>query len=501
MRIQNRRKGKRKEERRLDLALQMALDLLPSDVAEGTELRLVTLLSGRPTLGVELNVFDGNDDEFEIALQHKMRSIGVMAAERKIVLDFFCFAAIHGFAAAALQAAASASGGGLVLSAMHGLSPHEHIVSVFRFITVRAFAACGEIEARTDRSLALKHVIGPAIEGAQHPPTYPKRRLRCSQNMSIITTFPIGTGDGRETFNVPSVERKIGFGLYFEVQDEDARPKRFLQLVSTYKDLNVQADVVRCITFSIDVTDSEDVFAHSVDAVTSASMLAKRIVRKAFGYSQGPESKVAKEVESIAGAIVEGSIGGMGSARAIVRLLFELRRGVLLGRQLHEDDALCLRAMLCSAAPELTARLMAPRLLHIQERRTELPPSGDRTFGDIDACLFSIGFSSTEVRREHDFLFLADGEANTNPPEPFPFFFDDFPPSLSPLILLQKQVPCEQQSLSSDALFAMDAGTEVFIWQGKHVSWHDGKVGDYCRSILLTVASQRLPPAQVRQSS
>mmetsp|Transcript_39819 Transcript_39819/g.158349 ORF Transcript_39819/g.158349 Transcript_39819/m.158349 type:complete len:311 (+) Transcript_39819:2319-3251(+) len=161
-RIRNRRKRRQKRERRLDIALEIALELLPKDLSDYSTLRVATLLSGRPSLGVE-----GLDDEeeFEMALTSTMRKIGKQAASMRTVLDFFCFAAIHGFAASALLAAAVASGGGIVLSAMHGLSSHEHVSSVFRFISVRAFATGGRIEARSSNELELQHVIGPAVEG------------------------------------------------------------------------------------------------------------------------------------------------------------------------------------------------------------------------------------------------------------------------------------------------------------------------------------------------
>mmetsp|Transcript_39808 Transcript_39808/g.158309 ORF Transcript_39808/g.158309 Transcript_39808/m.158309 type:complete len:87 (-) Transcript_39808:1559-1819(-) len=44
----------------------------------------------------------------------------------------------------------------------------------------------------------------------------------------------------------------------------------------------------------------------------------------------------------------------------------------------------------------------------------------------------------------------------------------------------------------------MDAGTEIFIWQGSQVSWSGNiDIAEYCRRALVPAATKRVPPAQV----
>eukprot|EP00189_Rhodosorus_marinus_P001773 CAMPEP_0113963018 /NCGR_PEP_ID=MMETSP0011_2-20120614/6265_1 /TAXON_ID=101924 /ORGANISM="Rhodosorus marinus" /LENGTH=695 /DNA_ID=CAMNT_0000974991 /DNA_START=1499 /DNA_END=3586 /DNA_ORIENTATION=- /assembly_acc=CAM_ASM_000156 len=418
-RIRNRRKRRQKRERRLDIALEIALELLPKDLSDYSTLRVATLLSGRPSLGVE-----GLDDEeeFEMALTSTMRKIGKQAASMRTVLDFFCFAAIHGFAASALLAAAVASGGGIVLSAMHGLSSHEHVSSVFRFISVRAFATGGRIEARSSNELELQHVIGPAVEG------------------------------GAYSFEVPSVEREIGFALFYEVVR--CVESCFIQLVSERRDVGSEFVTVRCITFKVGNSTLEDVYTRSIRPVVAATMLAKRSLLKSFGASALTRKNAAESiVDAAAISLIDGSIGSTAAAKAIVRCLYDLRRGVLLGRQLHKDDAICLRALLCNAEPSLAAKLITPRLLKLKKSSTN--HERKLSSGDAEHVLAGVGIEAHEVAGDWT-------------------------------------------CLKADSLLMMDAGTEIFIWQGSQVSWSGNiDIAEYCRRALVPAATKRVPPAQV----
>ncbi|KAJ8907615.1 hypothetical protein NDN08_007725 [Rhodosorus marinus] len=419
-RIRNRRRSSQKRERRLDIALEIALELLQKDLSDYSTLRVATLLSGRPSLGVE-GLED--EEEFEMALTSTMRKIGKQAASMRAVLDFFCFAAIHGFAASALLAAAVASGGGIVLSAMHGLSSHEHVSSVFRFITVRAFASGGRIEARSSKELELQHVIGPAVEG-----------------------------EDASSFKIPSVEREIGFALFYEVVG--SVESCFIQLVSERRDVGSECVTVRCVTFKVGKSTSEDVYTRSIRPVIAATMLAKRSLLKSFGASALTRKSEAESiVDSAAISLIDGSIGSTAAAKAIVRCLYDLRRGVLLGRQLHKDDAVCLRALLCNAEPSLAAKLISPRLLKLEKSSTN--NEKNISSGDAEHVLAGVGIEGHEVAGDWT-------------------------------------------SLQPDSLLMMDAGTEIFIWQGSQVSWGGNiDIAEYCRSALVPTATKRVPPAQV----
>lgn len=325
------------EYRRLDLALFIAFQLIAS-TADSDNSRILSLITGPPTLaqharqaafadkngvlssGVAEEARDTKD-----ALAWVYEKAGARAGEMRIALDFLCFGAPHGFGGNLLLAAAKRSRGGLVYTAAHSFSSWSALAEAATFLAERSTNP-GVVSIRVSSPLSVARVIGPA--------------------------FPTAAP---HTYAVPGIDPLTGFTVILKAADgamaeEDLPTHAVVQLAAK------SLETTRVVTVKMPVSKISSDYLTSLDPEICALILGKACV--VSGGALTRPSIAASSIDVSARRLLEGSEASAG----VVRLLYELRRGLLIGQHVHPDCALALRSFFLRAECGIASLLLSPRL-------------------------------------------------------------------------------------------------------------------------------------------
>lgn len=321
------------ETRRLDVAINVAFELI-SGMADAENSRILCLLTGPATLP-PFSVDAGREGFFgrtgpdpeavSAALSQLYEHIGTRAGDLRVALDFLCFGAPNGFAGTILLAAAKRSRGGLVYSAAHNFSAGSALAEAVTFLSQRSTRP-GVVSIRVSSPLAVARVIGPA--------------------------FPTAAP---QTYAVPGIDPTTGFTVILKpkqgVEEEKEVPSHaIVQLAAK------SLESTRVITVRIPLTNSSTEYSKSLDAEICALVLGKACVVSGGALTQPHIASRSIDVS------VRRLLRGSEASAGVVRLLFELRRGLLIERIVDPDCALVLRSFFLRAECSIASLLMSPRL-------------------------------------------------------------------------------------------------------------------------------------------
>lgn len=325
------------EPRRLDVALCIAFELI-SGMADSENSRILSLVTGPPTLAEHalrrnyigkdgtVKAGDPNDDaEANAALAKLYEQVGARAGDMRIALDFLCFGASSGFGGPILLGAAKRSRGGLLYTAAHSFSASSALAEAATFLADRSTSP-GVISIRVSSPLVIARVIGPA--------------------------FPTAAP---HTYAVPGIDPTTGFTVILKakagINSEASIPSHaVVQLAAK------SLEATRVVTARLPVSRNASEYLASLDAKICALVLGKACVVSGGALTQ----------PAIAARSVDVSIRRLLCASeasiTVVRLMFELRRGLLIEQQGNADCALVLRSFFLRADYLIGSLLMSPRL-------------------------------------------------------------------------------------------------------------------------------------------
>eukprot|EP00177_Eucheuma_denticulatum_P002458 GFKZ01004419.1.p1 GENE.GFKZ01004419.1~~GFKZ01004419.1.p1 ORF type:complete len:953 (+),score=120.33 GFKZ01004419.1:162-2861(+) len=335
-----------REPRRLDLAVDVALELI-SGMADADSSRVLSLLTGPPSLppfpvatGAEGGLRNGFRNGFRIgkreepdpgaALSRLYEQIGAKAGDLRIALDFLCFGASQGFAGAILLNTSKRSKGGLVYSAAHGFSAASALAEAATFLAERS-SSPGLVSVRVSAPLTIARVIGPAFPTAA-PHTYAVPGIDPTIGFTVILKPKAAVTD-------PALEKPPPTPSHAVVQ------LAAKSLSST-----------RVITIRIPLTTESQQYLRNLDSEVCALVLGKACIVSGGALTQ--PHIAARSIDLSARRLLRGSEATAG----VVRLLYELRRGLLIDKQLSVDTALVLRSFFLRGECGLASLLMSPRL-------------------------------------------------------------------------------------------------------------------------------------------
>eukprot|EP00737_Agarophyton_chilense_P000616 gb/GEZJ01000684.1/.p1 GENE.gb/GEZJ01000684.1/~~gb/GEZJ01000684.1/.p1 ORF type:complete len:883 (+),score=130.18 gb/GEZJ01000684.1/:171-2819(+) len=325
------------ESRRLDMAIFVAYELI-RDMVDSESSRILSLITGPPTLAehairpnfssvdgknAEVRSFEGTDTD--VALAKLYEQVGSKAGDMRIALDFLCFSVPDGFAGDILLGAAKRSRGGLVYSAAHSFSAASALAEAAVFLVQRSTSP-GVVSIRVSSPLSIARVIGPAFPTAS-PHTY-----------AVPGTDPI---TGFCVMLKPNLSTEVG---------TDPPSHAVLQLAAKSSKVTV------VVTVRIPLTTIGEEYFSDIDAEICALILGKACV-----VSNGALTKPSIACRSL-DVTVQRLLLGSEKAVGVVRLLYELRQGLLLGQHVHPNISLILRSFFLRSECALASLLMSPRL-------------------------------------------------------------------------------------------------------------------------------------------
>lgn len=325
------------KQRRLDLAINVAIELM-SGVADLGVSRILCLATGPPSLPSEPEDLDEDMDrrrrtvegsDEALALKRLYERVGVRVGDLRVALDFLCFGACQDFAGPILLGAAKRSRGGLLFSAAHGFSSAQALAEAAVFLTKKS-SSPGLASIRVSSPLAVARVIGPA---------YP-------------TAAP-------HAYVIPSIDSTVGFTVILKVKESSENPGGDRnQPRPTHGVVQLAAksfESTRVITTRIPLVEDSSDYLKVLDAEISAIVLGKACIVSGGALTQ-PEI-AARSIDMSARRMLRSSERSAG----VVQLLYELRRGLLIDRQISADSALVLRSFFLSGEATLSSLLMSPR--------------------------------------------------------------------------------------------------------------------------------------------
>ncbi|PXF48420.1 hypothetical protein BWQ96_01880 [Gracilariopsis chorda] len=326
------------ESRRLDVAIVVAFELI-KDIADSESTRILSLITGPPTLaehalrtssprplsGTAPDEAKLESSESFVALSKLYEQVGSKAGDMRIALDFLCFGAEDGFAGEILLGAAKRSRGGLLYSATHTFSSAPALAEAAVFLVQRSTNP-GVVSIRVSSPLSVARVIGPA--------------------------FPTAS---QHTYAVPGVDPITGFCVVLKSQiapeaDADVLSHAVVQLAAK------AGNITRVVTVRIPLTKNVHEYMNSLDAEICALILGKACIVSGGALTRPSISRQAVDLT------VQRLLLGSEKATGVARLLFELRRGLLLGQHVHGDISLVLRSFFLRSDVSLASLLMSPRL-------------------------------------------------------------------------------------------------------------------------------------------
>lgn len=328
------------EQRRLDVAINVAFELILGMVDAECS-RVLCLVTGPPTLPPQA----GSDSQFgrqpgrkavtsdydeSILLARLYEEIGIKAGNLRISLDFLCFAAPRGFASPILLGAAKRSRGGMVYTAVHGFSGASSLVEAATYMS-EGSTVPGVVSIRVSAPLAVARVIGPA--------------------------FPTAAP---HTYAVPGIDPMIGFTVILkpnfspeESGFEEVKPLPSHALIQL---ATKSLKSTKVFTVQIPITMEVSEYLHNLDAEVSALVLGKACLVSGGALTQ--PLIAARSIDLSARRLLRSSE----TAAGVVRLLYELRRGLLIDRQTNGDCGLVLRSFFLRSECTIASLLMSPRL-------------------------------------------------------------------------------------------------------------------------------------------
>lgn len=331
-----------RELRKLDLAIEVAFELI-SGMADAENSRVVSLLTGSPSLpplpvmtggqaGLQNGFRIGKREEPDpgAALNRLYEQIGAKAGDLRIALDFLCFGTSQGFAGPVLLSTSKRSKGGLVYSATHGFSAASALAEAATFLAERS-SSPGLVSIRVSAPLAIARVIGPA--------------------------FPTAAP---HTYAVPGIDPTIGFTVILKPKapiidpalEKSPPPPSHAVVQLAAKSLGS----TRVITVRIPLTTESYEYLRNLDSEVCALVLGKACIVSGGALTQ--PHIAARSIDLSARRLLRGSEATAG----VVRLLYELRRGLLIDKQVSADCALVLRSFFLRGECGFASLLMSPRL-------------------------------------------------------------------------------------------------------------------------------------------
>lgn len=328
------------EQRRLDLAINIAFELI-SGMADAENSRVLCLVTGPPTIPLQGSTDSRfrlqptgkssvDDSDGNITLARLYEQIGVKAGDLRIALDFLCFATPQGFASSILLNATKRSRGGLVYTAVHGFSAASSLAEAATYLS-EGSTTPGVVSIRISAPLSVARVIAPA--------------------------FPTAAP---HTYAVPGIDPTIGFTVILkpnfsreESELEETEPPvshAIIQLAAK------SLESTRVITVRVPITVEASEYLNNLDPEVSALVLGKACVVSGGALTQ--PSIAARSIDVSARRLLRGAETTAG----VVRLLYELRRGLLIDRQINPDCGLVLRALFLRSECAIASLLMSPRL-------------------------------------------------------------------------------------------------------------------------------------------
>lgn len=329
-----------KEQRRLDLAINVAFELI-SGMADAENSRVLCLVTGPPTFPPQASINSqfkakpgrkvaANDYDESIALARLYEEIGIRAGDLRIALDFLCFAAPQGFASPVLLGAAKRSKGGMVHTAVHGFSAASSLAEAATYMSERSTVP-GVVSIRVSTPLSIARVIGPA--------------------------FPTAAP---HTYAVPGIDPVVGFTVILKPKFLPEEPElEEVKPLPSHAVIQLAAKSLkstRVITVQVPVTMETPEYLNNLDTEVSALVLGKACVVSGGALTQ--PLIAARSIDLSARRLLRGSE----TAAGVVRLLFELRRGLLIDRQINPDCGLVLRSFFLRGECAIASLLMSPRL-------------------------------------------------------------------------------------------------------------------------------------------
>lgn len=324
------------ESRRLDVALFIAFELI-SGMADSENSRILSLVTGPPTLAhhaLQRNQTgqdgkkkpeDQAEQEVSTALTKLYEQAGLRAGDMRIALDFLCFGAPSGFAGPILLGAAKRSRGGLVYTAAHSFSAASSLAEAACFLAERSTSP-GVVSIRVSSPLVVARVIGPA--------------------------FPTAAP---HTYAVPGIDPLTGFTIILK-SNVDGEAERKTPSYAVVQLAAKSLGVTRVVTARIPLTFDASKYLGTLDAETSALVVGKACLVSGGALTQ--PNIAARSIDTAVERLLRGSEALAGMSR----LLYELRRGLLLEGHVHSDCALVLRSFFLWTESGTSSLLMSPRL-------------------------------------------------------------------------------------------------------------------------------------------
>lgn len=325
------------EKRRLDIAISIGFELI-SGMADTENSRILSIITGPPTLeetnherhhngqdSLIRKYVPEDESEMNASLFKLYDHIGTKAGDLRIALDFLCFGAPDGFACPVLLTAAKRSRGGLVYSSAHSFSAASALAEAASYLSQRSTSP-GVVSIRVSAPLAVARVIGPA--------------------------FPTAAPN---TYAVPGIDPTTGFTVVLKSQIEVQKNANY----PTHAVVQLAAkslEATRVVTARIPLSTTADEYLGTLDAEICALVLGKACIVSRGALTQ--PLIAARSIDVSARRLLRGSEASAG----VVRLLFELRRGLLIEKQVSSDCSLVLRSFFLRAETSLASLLMSPRL-------------------------------------------------------------------------------------------------------------------------------------------
>lgn len=339
--------------RRLDAAIAIACELV-QDMASGAESRVLSLITGPPSLPKTTGI--GNDydtnsnqkhdagDQEAVAEKNELavalERIGTRAGGMGIALDFLVLGAARGFSAPAVLGASKRSRGGVVYCAAHSFSAGAALANAAASLAEQS-SRVGILSVRVSAPLMVSRVIGPALRAT-----------------------------AAHTYTVPSADQNLGFAVILRpIGDKPAvaaDPQRAVVQLASQTD-----GIMRVTTITIPLVSSPVSLLNSMDAELCALVLAKACVVSSSGITN--PAVVAQAIDSTIRRLLLGSEATDG----IARMLYELRRGALVEQRIHPDQSLMLRSLFLRAECTLSSLLMSPRLFTNMRSDTDTDLMGE----------------------------------------------------------------------------------------------------------------------------
>eukprot|EP00172_Hildenbrandia_rubra_P002479 Plantae.Rhodophyta-Hildenbrandia_rubra.ctg33399.p1 GENE.Plantae.Rhodophyta-Hildenbrandia_rubra.ctg33399~~Plantae.Rhodophyta-Hildenbrandia_rubra.ctg33399.p1 ORF type:complete len:624 (+),score=99.90 Plantae.Rhodophyta-Hildenbrandia_rubra.ctg33399:227-1873(+) len=364
------RRNRQTEERCLDMAMKSAIALCKGTLKTG-HTRVLSIITGPPSASEHTletlrttNVPNKEEAMKTASKESEYVEVGDEAGMQQVALDFLIFGCGDTFSAPLLMRTARRSHGGVALSSPHGYSSTEALYRAIVTLATRPCSLGTVISVRTSPDVSVCRVIGPALPTA-------------TPNIYVL----------------PGDDPSAGFSVM--VQSNATSSKlAILQLASK------NSQRTRVITISLPLTSDIGTFIASIDPEASAVLISKICIVTRSGVFD--ERRCQKSMDLSCQHILSW-LNGMTHANTdhpqvpppsipldVVRLLFEVRRGIIVGTQIQRDDGCTLRSYFLRTEAQIAALMMAPRVFYTVANQAQ-------TSVQIEECAADISYLKSDT--------------------------------------------------------------------------------------------------------